>query len=126
MIRVFVVGFVLATAWLHLLLPDAFKSPRSGISFWQNFPFPGLVATFTALCVLIVEALSTGYSHLRNRNRPSDEGKELEVNGKDSRGRDIDEDSRIGHGVISQVLELAIINSACNTNGWIGKSMDGN
>eukprot|EP00253_Pinus_taeda_P014256 PITA_14256 len=123
-IRAFVVGLVLATALLQLLLPDAFKSPPSGISSWQNFPFPGLVATFTAPCVLIVEALATGYSHLKNRNKPSDEDKELAVNGKDSRGRSIDEDSRIGHGIISQVLELAIINSGCNTNGWMGKSMD--
>jgi len=112
-IRAFAAGLFLATALVQIL-PDVFESPTRESSSWHNFPLPGFVAMFTSLSILIVDALATGYSHLKNQKNPSDEGKELAGNAKDSGGyahgsNTIDENSRFRHRVISQVLELAII-----------------
>lgn len=112
-IRAFAAGLVLATVLVQFL-PDVFESPTSESPPWHNCSLPGIVAMFTALCTILVDALATGYCHLKNKNKPTDEGKELPGNGEDLEGQahgfnTIDEESRFRHRVISLVLELAII-----------------
>lgn len=118
-IRAFAAGLFLATAVVQFL-PGALKFPTGESSVWRNIPLPGFLAMFTALCTLIVDALATAYSHLKDQEKPTDEGKEptedkeLGGNGKDSDchalGQQISPlDSRSRHWVISTVLELAII-----------------
>lgn len=118
-IRAFTAGLVLATALVQFL-PGAFKFPTSESSVWNNIPLPGFLAMFTALCTLIVDALATAYSHLKDQEKPTNEGKEptedkeLGGNGEDSDGHAhgsnaIDEDYRFSNLVISTVLEMAIM-----------------
>jgi len=111
-IRAFAGGFVFAAA-LAQVLPESIFPTSESLS-WHKFPLAGFVAMLTALCILIVDALVTGYSHWKNQTMPSDEGKGFASNGEYSDGHvhgsnTIHEDSRLRHLVISQVLELAII-----------------
>lgn len=117
-IRAFAAGLFLATAVVQFL-PGALKFPTSESSVWRNIPLPGFLAMFTALCTLIVDALATAYSHLKDQEKPTEgkeptEDKELGGNDKDSDGHAHGQqvsplDSRSRHWVISTVLELAII-----------------
>lgn len=137
-IKAFAAGVILATGFVHVL-PDAFESLTSEClspNPWSNFPFAGFIAMIAAVCTLMVDALATGYyqrSHLKNQNKGNHihEGTELSANGNGN-GNDseqgnhlhahshatnghahgsntVDEDSKIRHRVIAQVLELGIV-----------------
>lgn len=112
-IRAFAVGLVFATALVQIL-PGAFESPTSEFSSWHSCPLPGIVAMLTALCTILADTLATAYSHLKNKKKPTEEGKEFAGYGEDSEAQvhgsnTIDEDNRFRHRVISLVLELALI-----------------
>lgn len=134
-IKAFAAGVILATGFVHIL-PDAFESLTSeclSSNPWASFPFAGFIAMIAAVCTLMVDASATGYyqrSHFKNQNKGNhinEAATELAANVNDSEHENhlhahshathghahgsntVDEDSKIRHRVIAQVLELGII-----------------
>ncbi|XP_028778479.1 zinc transporter 5-like [Neltuma alba] len=120
LIKAFAAGVILATGFIHVL-PEAFErltSPCLSNHVWEDFPFTGFVAMFTAIGTLMVDAFATAYF----KKLYMEKGK-MEAKG--------DEEEHVGHEghvhlhahtthphsqqllvrqkVISQVLEMGII-----------------
>lgn len=72
-VKSFTAGIILGTGFLHVL-PEAYDQLWSEClpeKPWHEYPFPGLVAMFSAIITMMVDSLATSFCFKKHR-RPED------------------------------------------------------